>query len=88
MFSFRVIVVVDGERTIQVVTTFERVPSAGATIALPGRAPVTVRHVIEAPRHGLAGVVLAWVDVERNTDTPKSADDCQPAQIHERTTCA
>ena len=57
---FRVIVVVDGERTIQVVSAFDRAPSAGATITLPGHEPVTVRHVIEGQRHGLAGVVLAW----------------------------
>ena len=60
MLSFRVIVVVDGERTIQVVESFERVPDPGEVIQLPGTEPVTVRHVIEAQRHGLAGVVLAW----------------------------
>jgi hypothetical protein len=60
MLAFRVIVVVDGERTVQVVSTFDRVPPAGAILALPGLEPVTVRHVIEAPRNGLAGVVLAW----------------------------
>ena len=60
MLSFRVIVVVDGERTIQVVESFERAPLPGQVIALPGTEPVTIRHVLTAQRNGLAGVVLAW----------------------------
>ena len=61
MLSFRVIVVVDGERTIQVVESFERAPLPGQVIALPGGTEsATIRHVITAQRNGLAGVVLAW----------------------------
>ena len=55
MLSFRVIVVVDGERTIQVVESFERVPDPGEVIQLPGTEPVTVRHVIEAPAARVGG---------------------------------
>ena len=61
MPSFRVIVVVDGERTIQVVVPFEHVPHPGEVILLPQEGnPVTVRHGINAPRAGLAGIILAW----------------------------
>lgn len=61
MPAFRVIVVVDGERTIQVVVPFEHVPHPGEVISLPQAGnPVTVRHVINAPRAGLAGIILAW----------------------------
>lgn len=60
MLSYRVIVVIDGERTIQVVTPFERAPDPGEVLALPDSGLVTVRHVIKAQRNGLAGVILAW----------------------------
>ena len=61
MVLFRVIVIVGGERTVQVTVPFERAPSPGETIAIPGeRVVVMVRHVIEARRDGLSGIVLAW----------------------------
>ena len=60
MLPFRVIVVVDGERTIQTVTPLEHAPTPGETIKLPGTPPVTVRHVIASPRGNVSGVVLAW----------------------------
>ncbi len=60
MALFRVIVVVGGERTVQVTVPFERAPTPGETIALPEGRLVTVRHVIEARRDGLSGIVLAW----------------------------
>jgi hypothetical protein len=59
--SFRVIVVEDGTRTIQLVMGFERPPYEGDVVELPDGLRVTVRHVISATREGLAGVVLAWV---------------------------
>ena len=60
MLSFRVIVVVDGERTIQVVVPFEHAPHPGDVMALPQGSSVTVRHVINASRGGVAGIILAW----------------------------
>lgn len=60
MALFRVIVVVGGERTLQVTVPFERAPTPGETIALPEGRLVTVRHVIEARRDGLSGIVLGW----------------------------
>jgi hypothetical protein len=60
MLSFRVIVVLDGERTIQVVAPFEHAPNPGEVIALPLGKSVTVRHVINESRAGLAGIILAW----------------------------
>lgn len=60
MRTFRVIVVVEGVRTEQATMTFGRVPRPGETIAtLEGRV-VTVRHVIEAERQGVCGIILAW----------------------------
>ena len=61
MRLFRVIVVVGGERTVQVTVPFERVPSPGETIAVPEGRVVTVRHVIEARRDGVSGVILAFI---------------------------
>ena len=58
--NFRLIVVVDGERTIQQIVDFEHVPLPGEVISLWPGEQFTVRHVIEARRHGLAGIVLAW----------------------------
>lgn len=60
MALFRVIVVVGGERTVQVTVPLERAPVPGEKIAIPEGSPVTVRHVIEARRDGLSGIVLAW----------------------------
>ena len=60
MGLFRVIVVVGGERTVQVTVPFERAPTPGETIAVPDGRIVTVRHVIEARRGGLSGIILAW----------------------------
>ncbi len=56
---FRLIVVVDGERTVQDVVQFDRAPRSGETISAVGRR-VTIRHVIHASRRGVAGIVLAW----------------------------
>jgi hypothetical protein len=61
MFYFRVIVVEDGDRTLQLDLPFERVPYEGDTFRLPDGLEVRVRHVISAARDGLAGVVLAWI---------------------------
>lgn len=60
MGFFRVIVVVAGERTVQVTVPFERAPTPGETIAVSEGCVVTVRHVIEARRKGLSGIILAW----------------------------
>lgn len=60
MYLFRVIVVVGGERTVQVAVPFDRAPIPGETIAIPEGRIVTVRHVIEARRDGLSGIILAW----------------------------
>ena len=60
MPSFRVIVVENGERASQFVMPLERAPFAGEVIALPHGSSVTVRHVIDAPRGGLAGIILTW----------------------------
>ena len=60
MGLFRVIVVVGGERTVQVTVPFERAPTPGETIAVSEGRIVTVRHVIEARRKGLSGIILAW----------------------------
>lgn len=60
MLSFRVIVVENGERASQLVMRLERAPHPGDVIALPKGSPVTVRHVINAPRAGLAGIILTW----------------------------
>lgn len=57
---FRVIVVVGGERTVQVTVPLERAPTSGEPIALPEGRVVTVRHVIEARRDGVSGIILAW----------------------------
>ena len=61
MFYFRVIVVEDGDRTLQLDMPFEHVPYEGDTFRLPDGLEVRVRHVISAARDGLAGVVLAWI---------------------------
>jgi hypothetical protein len=61
MLHFRVIVVEDGDRTLQLDMPFERVPYEGDDFELPDGLEVRVRHVISAARDGLAGVVLAWV---------------------------
>ena len=58
--SFRVIVVVDGQRTIQLVMPFEQAPAEGDVISLPSGTSATVRHVLEGTRDGLDGIVLAW----------------------------
>ena len=60
MHEFRVIVVEDGKRTTQLIAPLERLPHEGELIALPDGARVKVRHVINAARDGLEGVVLAW----------------------------
>ena len=60
VFSFRVIVVEDGNRTTQIVVPFERVPYEGDVVELPDGMQVKIRHVISAAREGLAGIVLAW----------------------------
>ena len=57
---FRVIVVVAGVRTVQAMMPFNHAPSPGETIALADGRVVTVRHVIQADRHGVVGIVLAW----------------------------
>ena len=57
---YRTIVVVDVQRTAQSLVDFDHPPSAGERLALPGREPVVIRHVITASRDGLAGIVLAW----------------------------
>ncbi len=57
---YRLIVVVDGQRTIQEIVPFEQVPRPGEIIAFGNERRMKVRHVIEAERHGLAGIVLAW----------------------------
>ncbi len=57
---FRLIVVVDGERTIQEVVALEHLPHPGEVIALPHGHAVTIRHVINASRDGVAGIILAW----------------------------
>jgi len=60
MGLFRVIVVVGGERTVQVTIPLERAPTPGETIPVSDGRVVTVRHVIEARRRGLSGIILAW----------------------------
>ena len=60
VYSFRVIVVEDGNRTIQIVVPFERVPYEGDMVELPDGMQVKIRHVISAAKEGLAGIVLAW----------------------------
>ena len=60
MQLFRVIVVVAGVRTVQAMMPFRHAPVPGETIALADGRVVTVRHVIEARRDGVAGIVLAW----------------------------
>ena len=60
MYSFRVIVVEDGTRTIQIVLPFERVPYEGDVVELPDGMRVKIRHVISAAKEGLSGIVLAW----------------------------
>ncbi len=60
VYSFRVIVVEDGNRTIQIVVPFERVPYEGDVVELPDGMQVKIRHVISAAKEGLAGIVLAW----------------------------
>ena len=65
MEPYRIIVVVDGVRTIQAVASLERPPRPGDPIVLPeagdGRRFI-VRHVIAERRADLAGVVLAWTE--------------------------
>ena len=61
MPQFRVIVVENGDRTLQFDMQFERVPFEGDVFELPDGLEVKVRHVINVARAGLAGVVLAWV---------------------------
>ncbi len=58
MLPFRVIVIVDGARARSLVVPLDRVPSVGEMIELPDGACVNVRHVIEAARAGIAGLVL------------------------------
>ena len=60
VFSFRVIVVEDGNRTTQIVVPFERVPYECDVVELPDGMQVKIRHVISAAREGLAGIVLSW----------------------------
>lgn len=57
---FRVIVVVGGERTVQMTMPFVRAPHPGEILALPEGRVVTVRHVIEARHNGVCGIILAW----------------------------
>ena len=53
--SLRVVVVVDGERTIHVVVPFEHVTHSGEVISLPQEGnPATVRHLISARIHRFA----------------------------------
>lgn len=59
MLRFRVIVIVDGTRAKSLIVPFERTPQAGDVLTLPDGEPVTVRHVIDAARAGIAGLVLA-----------------------------
>ena len=59
--SFRMIVIEDGLRTTQLVMPLDRPPYEGDVVELPDGLRVTVRHVINATRDGLAGVILAWV---------------------------
>lgn len=60
MGLFRIIVVDGGERTVQMTVPLERAPRPGDSLAVPGGRLVTVRHVIEARRDGLSGIILAW----------------------------
>ena len=57
---FRVIVVVAGVRTVQAMMPFDHAPRPGESISLADGRVVTVRHVIEARRDDVAGIVLAW----------------------------
>ena len=66
MEQYRIIVVVDGVRTIQAVVPLERPPRPGDPIVLPGAGDgkhYIVRHVIAERRADLAGVVLAWTEL-------------------------
>ncbi|WP_411277571.1 hypothetical protein [Gaiella sp.] len=42
--------------------SLDRVPQPGETLAIPEGRVVTVRHVIEARRDGVCGIILAWDD--------------------------
>ncbi len=69
MLPFRVIVIVDGTRAKSLLVPFDRVPRVGDRIELPDGALVSVRHVIDAARAGIAGLVLtspAESDVARD----------------------
>ncbi|MCY7301448.1 MAG: hypothetical protein LH654_00080 [Thermoleophilia bacterium] len=57
---FRVIVVVGGERTVQLTVPLDRAPHPGETLAVPEGRLVTVRHVIEARHNNVCGIILAW----------------------------
>jgi hypothetical protein len=58
MLPFRVIVIVDGTRAKSLVVPFDRIPRVGEVIELPDGARVNVRHVIDAARAGIAGLIL------------------------------
>jgi hypothetical protein len=58
MLPFRVIVIVDGTRAKSLVVPFDRAPRVGEVVELPDGARVNVRHVIDAARAGIAGLVL------------------------------
>jgi hypothetical protein len=58
MLPFRVIVIVDGTRAKSLLVPFERAPRVGERLELPDGALVSVRHVIDAARAGIAGLVL------------------------------
>lgn len=81
MDSYRVIVVVDGVRTVQAVVPLERPPRPGDSIGLPvAEAGATqsfvVRNVIARRRADLAGVVLAWTEgVARDAEPDETEPD-------------
>ncbi len=77
MEPYRIIVVVDGVRTIQAVVPLERPPRPGEPIVLPTTEAAeeqrfVVRHVITERRADLAGVVLAWAEVAPTGDRPQA----------------
>ena len=72
MEPYRIIVVVDGVRTIQAVVPLERPPRPGDPIVLPevgNDQRFVVRHVISERRADLAGVVLAWTELVPTADS-------------------
>jgi hypothetical protein len=72
MEPYRIIVIVDGVRTIQAVVPLEGAPRPGDPIVLPEAGNdqrFVVRHVISERRADLAGVVLAWTEMVPTADS-------------------